>query len=364
MQSFWIQTPSENALSEMRRWAQVGKNLYAALRHHLLVVTQRDSEVKNGPAVLQVDWPVGTLFKISKELAKVTTFTYGVEESVTSAVTSKLSEEVMAKIGWSAGASPTQLAATVNSELSAKLGAELVESLQSGLTTNRAYKIEVSSKEVSSIEFTIAKDATTKPLFVFPKLHQVIWKVYLYQTDYLQLEYKKNRFWRDLRKTILKGTVPFHQPLFSITFFEPEMELSIGFDQYVPQVTDGTSTSTSPLEGKSPLAWPPELRPLQELARLAFPISKEEREAVKRSQRFGSSPARAKTTAARVGRPAAARRGRPSLAAGKFAAKRAVTRTTMKTAVKKAAAKKPAAKKTAKKTAAKKAATKKTAAKK
>jgi len=339
MPSFWIQTPSEDVLSEMRRWAQVGKNLYAALRHHLLVVTQRDSEVKNGPAVLQVDWPVGATFKISKELAKVTTFTYGVEESVTSAVTSKLSEEVMAKVGWSAGASPTQLAATVNSELSAKLGSELVESLQSGLTTNRTYTIEISSKEVSSLEYTIAKDATTKPVFIFPKLHQVIWRVYLYQTDYLQLEYKKNRFWFDLRKTVLKGTVLFREPLFSITFFEPEMELSIAFDQFAPEVTDGSSASTSPLEGKSPLAPPPELRPLQELARLAFPTSKEEREAVKRSQRLGRPPA----AAARRGRPAGA-----SMAAAKMAA------------AKKMAAKKPAAKKpAARKTAAKKAAAKK-----
>jgi hypothetical protein len=360
MPSSWIHTPSDEALAEMRAWAQPGKDLYAVLRHHLLVVTQRGALAKNGPPSEQMDWPVGATFTFTEKLATVTKFTYGLQESVTSAVTRKLSQEVMSKIGWSAGASSVKVEAAVKSELSAKLGAELVEALQSGLSTNSTYEIEVSTEKVKSLEYKVEPNASIKPIFIYPKLHEVSWKVYLYQTDFLQLEYKKHRFRSDLRKTILQGSVLFRIPLFSINFFEPESELSFSFDQYIPEVADGAAVSTSPLEGKCPPAQLSNLTPLTQLARLAFPTSREEKELVRHRLEGAGRSARPaegrRALPARRGRPLPAKRRRAArgAAASKPAAKRPATR---KPAAKRAGARKPGAKRApAKRPAAKKAA--------
>jgi len=43
-------------LSDMRGWAQIGADKFAAIRHHLLVVERRDGKAKDGPVHKPVAW--------------------------------------------------------------------------------------------------------------------------------------------------------------------------------------------------------------------------------------------------------------------------------------------------------------------
>ena len=278
MPNFWIQTPTDDVLSEMRGWAQIDKSKYAAIRHYLLVVQRTGGKAVNGPIHEQMEWPVDTEYEWQNKITKVTKYTYGIQESITSTVTTKLSHEVLTKIGLDAGLSVTALQAKLSSELQTKIGTELINSLQDGLSVTRTYEISTSEETTDSIKIKVAAAASTKPIFVYFKLKPRFWDVYLYRTDYLQLEYRPRWYhWNDVRKTITSIEVPRKQPLFRVAYFEPEEKVSFKFDSYEPAVTEDDLVKSLPLTSAFPGGKFDPAMTLEELARIAFPISRKEK---------------------------------------------------------------------------------------
>lgn len=279
MPPFWIQTPSDNVLSDMRGWAQIDENKYAAIRHHLLVVSRQDGKAKNGPIYRPVEWPVNTAYHLEEKITKVTKYTLGIQESITSTVTTKLSQEVLAKIGLSTGLDITNLGAKLSAEVQSKIGAELVESLQSGLSTTKTYEVETKTEQTESIDIKVAPadgSKGTRDVFIYFKLNQLFWDVYLYRTDYLQLEYKRRWYWTDVRKTILSEQIVVKKPLFSVSYFEPVPAFSFRYDNYEPEVNDGNVIQSLALTSTCPNAKLQPDKSMEELARSAFPVSRAE----------------------------------------------------------------------------------------
>jgi len=288
MPPFWIQTPSDSVLSDMRGWAQIDGDKYAAIRHHLLVVPRSDGKAKNGPIHKPVEWPVNTEYHMEEKITKVTKYTLGIQESITSTVTTKLSQEVLAKIGLSTGLDITNLGAKLSTEVQSKIGAELVESLQSGLSTTTTYEVETKTEQTESIDIKVAPadgSKGTRDVFIYFKLNQLSWDVYLYRTDYLQLEYKRRWYWTDVRKTILSEQILVRKPLFSITYFEPVPAFSFRYDSYEPEVNDGNVIQSLALTSTCPTAKLQPDKSMEELARSAFPVSRAEVKHAKETRR-------------------------------------------------------------------------------
>jgi hypothetical protein len=253
------------------------------MRHHLLVVS-RNGKVKNGPIHKPVEWPVGAKFRMEEKITKVTKYTYGIQESITSTVTTKLSQEVLAKVGLSAGLDITNLGSKLSTEIESKFGAELTESLQNGLSATKTYEVETTTEQTESLDIKVTgKDGSngTRDVFIYFKLRQLFWDVYLYRTDYLQLEYKERWYWTDIRKTILSPEIPVKKPLFSVAYFEPIPAFSFRYDSYEPEVDDGNTVQSLPLVSTSPTASLKPDKSMEELARLAFPVSRAERQKAK-----------------------------------------------------------------------------------
>jgi hypothetical protein len=288
MSSFWIQTPSDSVLSDMRGWAQIDGNKYAAIRHHLLVVQRHGGNAKNGPIHKPVEWPVNTEYHMEEKITKVTKYTLGIEESITSTVTTKLSQEVLSKIGLSAGLDITNLGARLSTEVQSKIGAELVESLQSGLSTTKTYEVETKTEQTESLDIKVAPpdgSKGTRDVFIYFKLNQLFWDVYLYQTDYLQLEYKRRWYWTDVRKTILSDQISVKKPLFSIAYFEPVPAFSFRYDNYVPEIDDGNVVQSLALMSTCPTTKLQPDKSMEELAQSAFPVSRAEVRDAKETRR-------------------------------------------------------------------------------
>lgn len=278
MPNFWIQTPPDAVLSEMRGWAQIDKDKYATIRHYLLVVQKTGGKAVNGPIHEQMEWPIDTEYEWQNKITKVTKYTYGIQESITSTVTTKLSHEVLTKIGLNAGLSVAALQAKLSSELQTKIGTELIKSLQDGLSVTRTYEVSTSEEKVDTIKIKVAAAASTKAIFVYFKLKPCFWDVYLYRTDYLQLEYRPRWYWNDVRKTITSIEDFRKQPLFRVAYYEPEEKVSFKFDSYEPTVTDDDLVKSLPLTSAFPSGKFDPAMTLEELARIAFPISKRERQ--------------------------------------------------------------------------------------
>jgi len=287
MPIFWITTPPDAVLSEMRGWAQIDRNKYATIRHHLLVVQKTGGKAKNGPIHKQMDWPVNAEYQLQDKITKVTKYTYGIQESITSTVTAKLSHEVLTKIGLNAGLSVAALEAKLSFELQTKIGTELIKSLQDGLSVTRTYEVTTSEEKTNLFKFRVDAAGSTRPIFIYFKLRPFFWDVYLYRTDYLQLEYRSRWLWPNVRKTIISRVVFSKQPLFRVAYYEPEVEFSYKFDSYEPEITEDDLVKSLPLTSAFPGGDFDPAKPLEELARVAFPVSRREiKEGVEKRKRI------------------------------------------------------------------------------
>ncbi|MFL6260032.1 MAG: hypothetical protein ACJ76Y_09995 [Thermoanaerobaculia bacterium] len=284
-----------------------------------------------------VEWPIDAELEIEDKITSVTKYTYTIQESITSIVASKLSQEVLSKIGSNLGVGVDKLEATISSEVQAKIGTELTESLQNSLSGTSTYSVETTTESGRKLKIKVSAQngkPSTRLLYIYFKLRQFYWDIYLYRTDYLRLEYRKNLFWPDVRETIVKGEKLIQAPLFRVIYYEPVEDFSFKFDNYTPEVEDGDAVVTVALASKCPTR---DLKPrstMEALAKLAFPVSRPEKQAKKQDQ-IARRPQTYERGLGGLYRSAAPKKASPKRpAAKKMAAK--------KTAAKKAAAKKGA----------------------
>lgn len=301
MEYSWISVPESSSLEHKSRWAQLSDHLFAGLRHVLLVVEQNPI-IKNGPLVDQVEWPINSEYSHQHRKKTVIKYTAGINESITSAITQQLSTEVISKVNASLGAGKI-LAATLAAELQGKVNTQLTESLSQGLSITRTFETQEENEITQTLKFSVPKGTAkgdTRNINIYNKVKEIRWDVYLYQSDYLQLEYHKNWIWKDVRKTIKQDNAQLKKPLFSIIFYEPIPSPSYGFDNYVPDVPTVTEINIEELAKQCPAKSVPALSSLEQLAKLAFPITKAEKNEVKRRLESQKKPvkkaAKKKTT--------------------------------------------------------------------
>lgn len=327
MEYSWISVPEGSVLEHKSRWAQLGSKQFAAIRHLLLVV-QQNPDTKSGPMVSQVEWPVNTEYIHQDKVKKVVKYTAGINESITSAVTQQITTEVISKVnsGLKAGGI---LEATISGELHEKTGTVITEALSRGLELTKTFELIEENEKTQTIKFSVPKGKNSDEIrlvTIYNRVKEYRWDVYLYQSDYLELEYQKNWIWKDVRKTIKSDLAQLKRPLFSIIFYEPIPEPSYGFDKYIPEITSTSDIHIDKLTATCPNRTAPELPSLESIAKIAFPVTRIEKEEVRK----------------RVLKKSASRN--PGAGSG---IKRAAAKKSMKKAAPKRAAKKAAPKKRA-----------------
>ncbi|MBK8872432.1 MAG: hypothetical protein IPN13_00400 [Bacteroidetes bacterium] len=327
MEYSWISVPASNALETKSGWAQLPKNQFAALRHLLLVVEQNPI-TKSGPLHNEVDWPSSTEYTHVEKKKRVVKYTAGINESITSAITQQYSTEMISKVnsGLKTGG---LLEATISGELQEKTGTVITDALTRGLSVTTSFHWEEEFENTQTIKIAVPKNASSekgKRVKIYYRVKEYRWDIFLYQSDYLELEYHKNWVWPDVRKTIKSDTVQLKKPLFSIIFYEPIPIPSFEFEDFNPEVASMTEILTEALTKVCPNRTTPELPNLEYLAKIAFPVTRIDKEEVRK----------------RVLKKAASRNPGSG-----FGIKRASAKKSMKKAAPKRAAKKAAPKKRA-----------------
>ncbi len=344
MEYSWIITPQSESLHIKARWAQLTNNQYASIRHSLLVV-ESNPLIKNGPAVEQMDWPVNSEYVHQNRKRNIIKYTAGINESITSAITQQFTTELISKINAGLGDKKI-LSATLSAELQEKVNKQLTESLSRGLSTTRSFEYQEEKEVTETLKFTVPdnkKSVDIRKVTVYTKVKEFRWDVYLYKSEYLQLEYHKSWFWNDVRKTIQIYDIVLKEPLFSIVFYEPIPALSYCFDEYSPEVNNMTEIIINKVISPCPFRTLPDIPSLDKLAKLAFPVTKEEKKdalvIIRKQKKFAKAKAAAKGIAHKK---AAAKKAAPKKVAAKKTATKGIA--PKKSAVKKAKTIKAAAK--------------------
>jgi hypothetical protein len=231
-----------------------------------------------------------------------------------------------------------QLAAKVSSELSGKAPG-FSGKLSSEILSKSEYEITETTEDVLGATTSHMIQETEEDEHVITlkggNEHRVAnlrrrywprrWKVYLHSYEYFELSYRRSWFWRQVRETIKKtGSGVLGWPLVSVVFYEPQSDVDVTYGAIADELDNPDSIEILRLADAMPRSMPPGGENLEELAKLAFPVTKEEKsKAASRPWKVAASKKAAKMAAPKKAAKMAAPKKAAKMVAPKKAAKMA-----------------------------------------
>lgn len=341
MANNWITTPTEEEISSKNNWQKLKNSQWAIGRHHLLIVSRENEQPKKGRVHLFQKIQPGTEYIETSRISKITKYTNQLEQSITKAISTQLTEEVISKLETEFKFG-LDIESNINTELQTKITKTLNKSLQHSIVKTETFSIEIEEEKSNSVKIIIPslnkikKDVLVSTHYM---LREHVWEVYLIQSDYIHLKYRFYKLisWFDIRKTISNYEIKVLKPLFKIIYYVPESRFSISFGSYKAEVENEREIIITPLYSKCPTFNMPPYKSLEKIAQVAFPENQIERKLSKETKKLISGRGNS-IGSRRPVKKAAAKKAAPKKAAAKRAAPK-------KAAPKKAAAKKAARKK-------------------
>ena len=272
----FVSIPAEDTLGDRSNWTKIGRNEYACVRNHIMIVESRSKERKNGPAFSSVTMPVGVTLTDQKKRIRTVKSTEQITRALESTVTTKLLSEVVSSFNNSTTVKASGLEVNFGASVSAKVGAEFVESLREAVTGTTTYEITETEEVSQEIEATVPTDT---PLYRKVTKHVVLrpvhWDIYLVRADVLVLKWHRTWYWARLRETVRTASICSVQALCRIVFYTPEPDYGIHYDAYVAEVDEDCLVSLEPLSGKLPRVRTRDVTDLIIYAKRAFPTTAE-----------------------------------------------------------------------------------------
>jgi hypothetical protein len=283
----WMHVPSDLVLTDQNHWKSLGGSEYSAIRAHLLLLRRRSPSTKRGPVLKHVELPGGVKYSLEHKKLIVIKQTENIVETIQSTVSSKLTTEFAKKITAQAGLDKGLPTGGLNDETSMKFGSELTDSLQKTLATTKAYEVQYSEEITRSITLEThngKKRQRSLDLYFYTNLWPWSWDIYLHQIEYLKLSYKQRWYWKDVRKTLEPLASDVKCPLLRASYYEPQDECSIAEGKYKPEVEEDIGLQIEMLNGSYPKVSPPISSTLEDLAKLAFPVTELEKSAAQKAK--------------------------------------------------------------------------------
>ena len=271
MPTTFITVPADEALETRSNWTKDGSS-YVLVRSHLMIVQSPSLIPKKGPILETISVPAGGEVTSDIKIKQSTKLTEEVARTLESTVATKINQELTTKIKSATSAKLSALESSFESELQARVGLELSESLRDGLTSMRRVEIETVLEDTTTVKFPVQERTTVVKHMM---LKGTDWDVYLVGAEAITLEWKRTWAWTLVRKTLETARDNTKRPLFRLTLYEPQTTPSFETEEYTPEINDTSWVDLQPLDGKVPRRKIPELVPLATLAKRAFPTTVE-----------------------------------------------------------------------------------------
>jgi hypothetical protein len=337
----WEVLPATD-LAVQTNWRKIGKNRFFLLRTRLLIVRSDGSPARDGSPTKSYPITPDTLsLRTMRQivLSRTDTITQAVKFSTTERVLDQLSTKISAELSAKAPGYSGKL----GSSMMSKSEYEITKSTETSLSATTSFMFQQTQEEELLMGFT--KSDGSRTAYLRRRYWPRRWDIYLHSYEAIELEYKRDWLWRRVRETIKSAEMQeAGWPLASILFFEPQDDHVVSYEDPVAnQLETPDAIEVRELADPMPPTAVPKLESLTELAKLAFPATKEER--AKAEERKIHRGAAVKKAAKKAAKKAPMKKA----AAKKAPAKKAAKKAPMKKVAAKKAAKKAPAKRAAKK---------------
>ena len=328
-------------------WYSLGDNRYAAVRVRLLIAQSSGQQSQFGPVLEAYNVGPEDILEFRKRRERVVNQTTTVSEAIKSATMSRVCDQLVTKISVELSSKAPGFSGKLGSEILSKSECEITSTTEKALVITNSRSTQVTEEDEYSI--TLKGGNGPRVAEIRRRYWPRRWDVYLHSYEYIELSYKTWWLWGDIRRTIKQAESGLlGWPLVTANFFEPQSAAEVCYGPITNELADPNSVKFQKLTGSTPEWRAPWAETLENLARSAFPVTKEERAAARRSAGKKSATRRfagKKSAAKKITRKAARKMLARHTSVKKLVAKKAVLKKTSarKTSARKASARTSAA---------------------
>jgi hypothetical protein len=328
---------SDGDLVDMRNWRALGNNRYAALRLKLLIVRTDGQDSRFGPTIEALTIAPNDTIEVRRKREEVITQTNTITEAIRFSTTSRVNNSLTAKLVSELGAKAPGFSGKIGSELLTKEEYEITNLAETALSATNSHIIQETNEDEHILTLTCGDSVRVA------KLRRRYWPrrldVYLYSCEYLELTYRRSWYWLKVRETMKRTESDVLGWKFgSIVYYEPQRRIDVTYDPIDDELADADSVDVLELHDPMPRTRALELESLETLAKLAFPVTRDERRESAGRRRAGAKRTAAKKSARKVPAKKFARK----VAAKKISAKKSTRKATAKKSARRIAPRKRA----------------------
>lgn len=271
----WELLPNSD-ISDRSSWRSLGNDRYAVFRARLLLVCTNDKQSRLGPVIAEHNVAPHDTITLRRKHERIISRTETISESIRFVATSRVCDQLTAKIGAELSTKVPGFSGKIQSELLTKSEYEITEEIENALTTTTSHFIQETEELEHIIMLSGAKDHRIAQLRrrYWPRR----WDVYLHSYDYLELSFRRSWLWREVRDTIKRtrsGVLGW--PLASLTFYEPQSDVDVCYGPIRNEIENPELLEVHLLNTAMPSSRAPREEDLEEFAKLAFPVTKAEK---------------------------------------------------------------------------------------
>ena len=314
----WEMLPNAD-FADRTNWQLLGNDRYAALRGRLLIVQSNGQKSRRGPVIEEYSVAPGDTIGLRRRRERVISHTTTISNAIKFAATSRVCDQLTAKVGAELAAKVPGFSGKLSSEILSKSDYEITATAEDVLSTTTSHVIQETQEDehVITLEGTNSHRVAELRRVYWPRR----WDFYFHSYEYLELSYKRPWFSRETRQIKKADSGVLGWPLVSVVFYEPQSGFDVCYGPVADELTNPDSIEILTLTEPMPRSLAPETEELEDLAELAFPVTKEEKS--KALGRVKKAPA--KKVARKVAAKKAVRKAAPrKMAATKKAAQKKV----------------------------------------
>ena len=297
----WETLPNGD-LRDRVNWRSLGNGRYAALRARLLFVRSEGQDSRFGPVVRAYNVAPNDTIELRRKREQVISRTTTISQAIRFTATSRICDHLAAKLNAELSAKLPGFSGKLGSEILSKSEYEITTTTEDVLSTTTSHVIQ----ETEGDEHVITLNGGDVPRVAelrrryWPRR----WDVFLHSYDYLELTYKRSWLWPHVRETIKHAdSEVLGWPLLSVQFYEPQLGVDVCYPPIDGELENPDGIEILPLTGAMPRSTAPQEDSLEELAKLAFPVTREEKaRAKRRPSKRAAKKAPAKKAAKKAGR--------------------------------------------------------------
>jgi hypothetical protein len=270
----WDRLPKAEFSSRVD-WTDIGDGVFAATRVNLMIVKRDGAESRLGPPLQSFNVGNGIERTIRIRRQKVSSSSGTIVRSVNSATTEHVLAQMTAKLSSEIGVGTPLASVKIGAEMFAREDMEITEKVEQSLAATQAFSTEETEEEEDALR--IGGEAAARAdlrMRYWPRTQDF----YIHSVEFIRIRVTNGWFRSGRENLESTGVRLLEIPLLSVTSYENQAMLDVCLGEVADPLEDPKAILFGQVSQPMPKETPPPMPSLEEMARIAFPVGRAEKQ--------------------------------------------------------------------------------------